>query len=87
MASRQEDEVKKNTITESKIQKLIPVPSLFKDVFLLWFGESESEREARNRLACSRRLVSGEQSEVKKSKKNDLQVTNRQTTDLLAGDG
>ena len=34
MASRQEDEVKKNTITESKIQKLIPVPSLFKDVFL-----------------------------------------------------
>ena len=75
------------SITESKIQKLVPVPRLIADVFLLWFGESESEREARNRLACSRRLVSGEQTEVKKSNKNDLQVTNRQTTDFLAGDG
>ena len=75
------------SITESKIQKLVPVPWLIADVFLLWFGESESEREARNRLACSRRLVSGEQTEVKKSNKNDLQVTNRQTTDFLAGDG
>ena len=50
MASRQEDEVKKKqhslvlnrrtfmflgSITESKIQKLVPVPRLIADVFLL----------------------------------------------------
>ena len=73
------------SITESKIQKLVPVPRLFADVFLLCSGESESKREARNRRAYSRRLVSGEQSEVKKSKQNDLQVTNRQTINGLAG--
>ena len=69
------------SLTESKIQNWY----LFLACSQMFFYSDLVK--ARNRLACSRRLVSGEQREVRKSKKNDLQVINRQTTALLACDG